>query len=74
MQNVIRAGLLTCVAVFLLSACAPKAPEPAAVDTPLNPVATTYATEVGMLASSTVRPPKLPSFPQGKTFVVDQSR
>ena len=73
MQNVIRAGLLTCVAVFLLSACAPKAPEPAAVDTPLNPVATTYATEVGMLASSTVRPPKLPSFPQGKTFVVDQT-
>jgi len=76
MHNVIRASLLTCAAVLLLSACTPKAPEPVAVDTPLKPVATTLATataDAGMLASSTVRPPKLPTFPQGRAFVVDKT-
>ena len=76
MENAIRTSLLACAAVLLLSACAPKAPEPIAVDTPLIPVATTSATatsDAGMLASSTVRPPKLPSFPQGRTFVVDKT-
>lgn len=76
MGNVIRTSLLTCAAVLLLSACAPKAPESAAVGTPPLPVATTSATatpDAGMLASSTVRPPNLPSFPQGQAFVVDKT-
>lgn len=76
MHNVIRASLLTCAAVLLLSACTPKAAEPVAVDTPLKPAATTLATataDAAMLASSTVRPPKLPTFPQGRAFVVDQA-
>lgn len=76
MHKVIRASLLTCAAVLLLSACTAKAPGPVAVDTPLRPAVTTLATataDAGMLASSTVRPPKLPTFPQGRAFVVDKT-
>jgi hypothetical protein len=76
MQNVIRTGLLTCAAVFLLSACATKAPQPVGVHTPSSPAATlsaTWTADAGMLATSTVKSPKLPTFPKGSLFVVDRT-
>lgn len=72
----VRIGLAVCTIAVMLTACAPSTPRVAAPKPASAPVlpdssAATWTAEPGLLASSTVDKPGLPSFPLGSIFVVD---
>jgi len=74
----VRVGLMLCTITLILTACAPtprRVATPAQVPAPMMPDATaaTWTAEPGLLASSTVKTPGMPSFPSGRSFAVDRN-